>query len=83
VDYHRFDPGSAHRGSYLRYLFPSGAQAWDPELARQAGYTHLLSVAKEHPFTTARLAGRIRSEDPEFYARCEAVSSGLSKHPRS
>jgi hypothetical protein len=83
VDYHRFDPGSAHRGSYLRYLFPSGAQAWDPERARRAGYTHLLSVAKEHPLTTARLADRIRSKDPEFYARCEAVSSGLSKHPRS
>jgi hypothetical protein len=80
VDYHRFDPGSAHSGSYLRYLFPSSAQAWDPEYARQAGYTHLLGAAKEHPLATARLADRVRAEDPEYYARCESVGSGLSMH---
>lgn len=75
LDYHRFDPGSDHRGSYIRYLFPSAAQAWDPEYARRAGYTHLLGPAKQHPETTARLAERIRSEDPDFYRRCAAIST--------
>ena len=59
----------------FRYLFPSAAQAWDPEQARRAGYTHLLGVAKEHPLTTARMADRIRAEDPDFYARCQALAA--------
>jgi hypothetical protein len=78
VDYHRFAPASPHRGSYLRYLFPSAAQAYNPEYARRAGYTHLLSSAKQHPEATARLAARVRAEDPDFYARCEAICPGYS-----
>lgn len=74
ADYHRFDPGSPHRGGYLRYLFPSAGQAYNGEHARRAGYTHLLSTAKRNPLTMARLTARVRAEDPAFYARCEAVS---------
>lgn len=81
VDYHRFDPGSDHRGGYIRYLFPSAAHAWDPEYARRAGYTHLLGPAKQHPETTTRLVERVRSEDPAFYKRCLAVEASLAGSP--
>jgi hypothetical protein len=74
VDYHRFAPASPYRGSHIRYLFPSSQEAFSPAAARRAGYTHLLGPAKHHPETTARLAARVLSEDPAFYARCEAVS---------
>ncbi len=75
VDYHRFAPASPHRGSYLRYLFPSSSEAFSPAAARRAGYTHLLGPAKHHPETTARLAERMRREDPDFHARCESVAN--------
>jgi hypothetical protein len=79
ADYHRFNPGSPHRGLYTRYLFPSAAEAYDPAHARRAGYTHLLGDAKQHPHTMARLEARVRTEDPVYYARCEAVLRGSSQ----
>jgi hypothetical protein len=74
VDYHRFSPGSDYRGSHIRYLFPSAAHAWDADYARRVGYTHLVGPAKQHPRTMDRLAARVRAEDPDFYARCEAAT---------
>jgi hypothetical protein len=73
VDYHRFNPASPYCGSHPRYLFPSAAHAWDANYARRLGYTHLLGDAKQHPETMARLVHRVRSEYPDYYARCEAV----------
>jgi hypothetical protein len=78
ADFHRFAPASPHRGLRVRYLFPSAEQAYDPARARQQGYTHLLGDAKRHPATLARLAARVRDEDPVFYARCAAVSGDLA-----
>lgn len=75
ADYHRFAPASPFRGLYARYLFPTAAQAYDPAQARRLGYTHLLGPAKRHPETMARLAARVRAEDPRFHARCAAVAS--------
>jgi hypothetical protein len=83
ADYHRFDPRSGHRGGHIRYLFPSAARAWDPDCARRAGFTHLVGQAKQHPETMARLEARTRSEDPDYYARCEAVAAALSVRLRS
>jgi hypothetical protein len=79
AQYHRFAPTSPYRGLHARYLFPTGAQAYDAEHARRVGYTHLLGPAKQHPVASARLLARMRSEDPGFYARCEAVSDGLAE----
>jgi hypothetical protein len=83
VDYHRFAPASPHRGSYLRYLFPSAADAYDPAAARRAGYTHLLGPAKQHPETMARMTARVAAEDPAFYARCESVATALATATRT
>jgi hypothetical protein len=78
LDYHRFSPDSPHRGSYVRYLFPSPEAAFDPARAARLGYTHLLGPAKSNPLVTARLERRVREEDPDFYRRCTRVAADLS-----
>jgi hypothetical protein len=83
VDYHRFAPASPHRGSYLRYLFPSSQDAFNPAAAHRAGYTHLLGPAKHHPDNMSRLADRVRLTDSGFYGRCERVTSPLPTPTRT
>ena len=74
LTYHRFNPESRYRGVYVRYLFPSAADAYSPEHAARAGFTHLLGPAKQNEFVTTRLEQRVRAGDPEFYERCLTVS---------
>ena len=78
LDFHRFDPGSPHRGIYLRYLFPSTSAAFDPAQAARAGFTHLLGEAKQDARVTTRLEERLRREDAAFYRLCERVAGSAS-----
>jgi hypothetical protein len=78
LEFHRFDPGSPHRGVYLRYLFPSTGAAFDLAQAARLGFTHLLADAKQNAQVTARLEQRLRREDPAFYRRCERVAGSAS-----
>jgi Family of unknown function (DUF6734) len=39
--------------------------------------------ADQHPQTMARLDDPVRTEDPDFYARCEFVHNELAAHPRT
>ena len=81
LDFHRFDPGSPHRGLSVRYLFPSHTAAYDAEEAARLGFTHLLGpAAKQDSEITARLEQRVRSETPTFYRRCKRVAG--SSGPR-
>ena len=80
LDYHRFDPGSPHRGINARYLFPTHSAAFDPGEAAQLGYTHLLGPTKQDLQVTARLEQRARRETPTFYRRCQRVAA--SSRPR-
>ena len=76
VDYHRSHPESPYRGVNIRYLFPSWAEAYNPEAAARAGYTHLLGDAKTHPEVAARLERRISALDPTFLKHCQRVGAG-------
>lgn len=78
LDFHRFDPGSPHRGVHLRYLFPSFSAAFDPGQAAGLGFTHLLGGAKQDAQVTARLEQRLRREDPAFYLLCKRVAKSPS-----
>ena len=75
IDYHRVHPQSAFRGITIRYLFPSWEAAFNPQLAAQAGYTHLLGDAKSDPEVTARLERRVASLDPAFHRHCYRVAA--------
>jgi hypothetical protein len=75
LDYHRLNPQSAFRGITIRHLFPTWAEAYNPEAAARAGYTHLLGDAKAHPEVAARLDQRMAMLDPAFHRHCERVAA--------
>jgi uncharacterized protein DUF6734 len=76
VEYHRHHSNARFRGTEIRYLFNSMADAFHPARAREAGYTHLMSEAKQNPFFARRIELRVRREYPQFYDRCRRVIAG-------
>ena len=75
LDYHRFHPQSPFRGINIRYMFPSFEQAFNPQVAAQAGFTHLLGDTKAHPAVSERLERRIAELDPSFHRHCRRVAA--------
>jgi len=75
LDYHRFHPQSPYRGVIIRYMFPSFEQAFNPQAAAQAGFTHLLGDTKAHPGVSERLERRIAELDPTFHRHCRRVAA--------
>lgn len=70
LDYHRFHPDSPYRGVRARYVFPNWGDAFNPQKAAQAGFTHLLGDAKNNEHVTQRLEQRVKHEDPRFFRHC-------------
>lgn len=77
VDYHRERPDSPYRGIEIRYLFDSFTDAFDPNVAAQRGFTHLLAGAKQSAAVADRLERRVARDYPDQYARCVACASRL------
>ena len=75
LDYHRMDPNSAFRGITIRHLFPTWAEAYNPDASARVGFTHLIGDAKTHPEVTGRLDRRIATLDPAFHRHCERVAN--------
>jgi hypothetical protein len=75
LDYHRIDPASPYRGVRIQYLFPTWAEAYNPEAAARVGYTHLIADAKSRPEITARLEQRIAQLDPAFHRHCQRIAA--------
>jgi hypothetical protein len=69
IEYHSCDPESAFRGIRIKHVFPSFAEAFNPEAAARAGFTHLMGDAKSNEFVVRRLEQRMQSEDRAFYQR--------------
>lgn len=69
LDYHRAHPGSRFHDVELRCLFRDDAEAFDPDAARRAGYTHLIAGAKRDPVLAARLEARVQRDFPERHDR--------------
>jgi hypothetical protein len=59
----------------IEYLFNSTADPWNPNLAAQAGFTHLVAGAKRNPRLAVRLENRVRRDYPELYERCCRVAA--------
>jgi hypothetical protein len=79
LDYHRFHPTSAYRGVFVKYVFPSWADAFDPDKSTRAGFTHLLGDAKTHPRVMQRLERRMLGEDPGFFRHCLRLGQTLAR----
>lgn len=69
IDYHRARPQSPYGGIAIEYLFDTLDEAFDPEAAARAGYTHLIADAKRNPELADRLEARVRRDYPALYAR--------------
>jgi hypothetical protein len=82
-EFHRSHPESPFRGMYMRYLFPSFAEAYNYEAASRAGFTHLLGDAKRDPFIARRLEQRSEQEDARFYRHCVQLSRHSNPFARS
>jgi hypothetical protein len=70
IGYHGGRPDSPYRGVRVAHVFSSWSEAFDPNHAARAGYTHLMT-AKRHLATGRRLEARVRRDWPDFYRRCE------------
>ena len=77
LEYHRINPRSPYRGVTVRHLFPSWAEAHNPNASARVGYTHLLGDAKSHPVVVARLEQRVAQIDPVFARHCERVAQSI------
>lgn len=70
VDFHRGRSDSPYRDVDIRYLFSSASQAFNPNQAVKAGFTHLIAGAKHNVAVTKRLEKRVAKDYPEQYERC-------------
>lgn len=76
VEYHRAAPAPPSGCVGIEYLFPSIEDAWDPDRAARAGFTHLVAGAKQNRLFADRLEQRVRRDYPEHYRRCVAAAGG-------
>jgi hypothetical protein len=77
ADFHRFHPDSPYSGVSVRYLFPSWADAFNPDHAARAGFTHLLGDSKSSPAVGRRIEDRVKREDPAYFRLCEKVARSI------
>jgi hypothetical protein len=68
IEYHRCRQ-SLFRIDGINYVFPEIEDAFVPERATEAGYTHLIGGAKRNPQVAERLERRVEREYPECYER--------------
>lgn len=69
-EYHRSSPEKRFGELDMAYVFPSAGDAFRPENARDAGYTHLIGGAKKNPVLMKKLEARVERDYPQLYDRC-------------
>jgi uncharacterized protein DUF6734 len=70
IEYHRAHGDSHYRDIDINYLFASMDDAFNPESAERAGYTHLIAGAKRNPAIAHDLESRVAEDYPDQYERC-------------
>lgn len=74
VDFHSTNNTSAFNSVQMSYLFDSLSQAYNPESATHAGFTHLIANAKKSQIIATRLEDRVKQDYPENFHRCVQFS---------
>jgi hypothetical protein len=77
--YHAQHETSPFYGVHVRCLFDSTGDAFTPDRAREAGYTHLIGGAKRNDELMARLEARVAREHAQHYERCLAWTRETSR----
>jgi hypothetical protein len=75
IEYHRNRPDSRYHAVEIRYLFDSFGHAFNPNIAAKAGFTHLITCAKQHKVLADRLEKRVKRDYPKQYERCIRFAS--------
>lgn len=70
VEYYRNQADSAYRELDIQYLFNSVDDAFNPQKATEAGYTHLVAGAKQDQEIASKVERRVMKDYPEEYERC-------------
>jgi len=69
-EYHRSSPEKRFGELDIGYVFLTADDAFRPEKARDAGYTHLIGGAKKNPALVKKLEARVERDYPLLYDRC-------------
>jgi len=70
LEYHRERKRSPFCGIEIRYVFENWEDAFRPERATEAGFTHLAAGAKRSLHVARHLERRVQQDLPEHYERC-------------
>ncbi len=70
VEYHKNRQSSPYKDINIQYLFNSSDDAFNPNKAKELGYTHLLGTSKRNRVIAERLENRVKNDYPEYYERC-------------
>jgi hypothetical protein len=74
VEYHQKQKRSPYHGIEIKHLFPTLEDAYKPEYAAAAGFTHLAGSSKRDARTSRHLEQRVRQDLPNYYQRCTSYS---------
>ena len=70
IAYHANHETSPFYGVHVQCLFDSAGDAFTPDRAREAGYTHLIGGAKRNDELARRLESRVARDYEQQYERC-------------
>jgi len=79
IEYHKRTNTALARNIDMHYLFDSAEAAFEPQRAREEGYTHLIAGAKRNPVLAERLETRVRTDYPEYYEACLRYLNDIDK----
>lgn len=75
IDYYTSHPIAHFSDVSIEYLFQSADEAFDPHMAKERGFTHLIGGAKRNKDSLHRLENRVRHDYPVYYNRCRHIVS--------
>lgn len=78
IDYHHQHKRSPYRGIEIRHIFSTVEDAFRPERATEAGFTHLAAGTKRSRRVSRDLELRVRHDLPEYYERCMSYVLSLA-----
>jgi hypothetical protein len=73
IEYHRqsVNQENGYGGIGIEYLFQSAHDAFNPAIAEQVGYTHLIGGAKRNELLMQRLEKRVQRDYAAYFENCE------------
>lgn len=80
VEYYKRKSSLVFNGIHIEYLFDTTEAAFNPEIAKQAGYTHLIGKSKMNPHLIDRLVKRVSRDYPEYFERCLRYCNDWGSH---